>query len=360
MISVLRFRLTPRIEELVVKRWRSVEEFERYVNDASNVKYMFEQRYVRRLAGADVEMPPSMVMVCGPVKLVIGDPYAWDSLSVPVIKAVVNVNKDDRNEAFGHTPIESEVQLLPVDRVGRAIPNPGDEPVSERRQAESPDEGSAAILPESQGAEFRRGGPRQNPKKPERPRRHPVDFYPLYKAKYPGDKVPVFCEREEEWRSVTPGAKYCPECGWHFPPLPTCPVCGADLVPGRGVYCSKCRAQLPANLAVPRQIAFSLKSKEFTAASKFNVELVEAIADRLRRGRDERRMILGPVLMVHLELRNERDASTLDDMNKSGETLERLGIGTIITDPYELKILRRQMELDAITSSDGGFSESVI
>jgi hypothetical protein len=114
------------------------------------------------------------------------------------------------------------------------------------------------------------------------------------------------------------------------------------------------------NLAVPRQIAFSLKSKEFVAASKCNVEVVEAIADRLRRGRDERRMILEPVLMVHLELRNERDASTLDDMNKCGETLEQLGIGTIITDPYELKILRRQMELDTITSSDGGFSESVV
>jgi hypothetical protein len=168
----------------------------------------------------------------------------------------------------------------------------------------------------------------------------------------PKGKVAILCEREKQWCWVEPGAKYCPECGGAFPPLPTCPVCKADLVPGRGIYCSRCRHELPPTLAVPREIVLSIKIKEFTETTQSNVKLVEAIASRLRRGRDERRMVLGPVLLIHLELRNERDASTLDDMTKAGETLRELGIGTIISDSYELRILRRLMQLDVITSDD--------
>jgi hypothetical protein len=331
MVDVLRFRLTPRTEELVVKRWGSVEEFERYVNGGS--KHMFEERYVRHLAGADVELAPSMVMVCGQIKLVIGDPYSWDPEPVPVVKAVVNVSRDDRNKALGHTAIESQVRFLRVCRT------------SQRRPLELPVERPVASQQE-------RRPRRRHRLKPEG-LQQAVDFYPMYEAKSPNDKVAVLCEREREWHWVEPGAKYCPECGGAFPPLPTCPVCKADLVPGRGVYCSRCRHQLPAPLAVPREIAFSIKIKEFTEATQSNVKLVEAIANGLRRGRDERRMILGPVLLIHLELRNERDASTQHDMAKASETLQELDIGTIISDPYELRILRRLMRLDVITSSDG-------
>jgi hypothetical protein len=326
--GVLRFRLTRGCEEKILRRWGSIEEFQRCVNEASNVKYTFEQKRVEFLAGQPLEDTDS-VIVSGPVKLIVGYPYDWDSLSLQVIKNVADATEEDRKEASGYRPLDADLQFLPFGEK-RKVPTLVLTQLEPKREAPS--------APTKQPPTGRR--------KAKKRKKGRVDFYPLYKEKRPQDTVKIYCETEETWHWMRVDSKRCTECGKPLGSLPACPNCGSDLIPQRGAYCSRCGAKLAPALAVPREIVFSLQTEPFLRLSASQVEIVEAVADRLRRGRDERRTIMGPVLIVHLELRNERDCSTLEDVQKAKQALEQLGVGTILDDEYELNQVRKGMGLN--------------
>ncbi len=63
-------------------------------------------------------------------------------------------------------------------------------------------------------------------------------------------------------------------------------------------------------------------------------------------GRDERRVrVAENISVVHLQVRNERTASSLEAISRLAAVFEESGVGRVITDPYELRLVRQRLSL---------------
>jgi hypothetical protein len=319
----------------VVKGWGSVEAFERYVN-SQPTRQLFSSRYVKYVAGRKVDLGESEVLVAGALKLVIDEPVRGDSLRLPTVAAVANASKDDRLEAFGESSIEEPVSFLGSDVDLQA---PWDR-LAERAAREMP-----ATEQHSQRPGVQKAAVRPSRKRVLLP--GGVEYYPLYDGpQYAPNKVRLRCTRFNEWFVGPADAKYCALCGEEFKP-PLCPSCGGRLIPRRGVFCERCGVKLPSSLAVPVEVAVELQERLFLRLPQFQRDLVNAAYSRVAEGRDERRVRVGEnVSVIHLQVRDEWAASTVEVLNRLHESLQEAGVGRVTTDPYELQLVRKRLALN--------------
>ena len=336
----LRFRLRPRVEELVVKGWGSVGDFERFVNSQSD-RHFLSTRHVKYVADRKADLGPSEVLLAGSLKLVVDEPLRGDPLRLPSIVAVVNSSKDERLEAFGSKPIEESVAFLPshVD-----MEAPWDK-LARQVRAEKETQQTSPPMPSGRK-------PNVQVEKTESRRRKRillpggVEYYPLNSgSEYEPNKVRVRCSKFNEWLITLPDARYCALCGDEFS-APKCPGCGGRLIPGRGEFCRHCGVKLPADSAVPFDLALELREDLFLRLPQFERELINGAYAVAAAGRDERRVVVGEhVSVIHLQVRDEWVASTLKALTRLKEACEQAGVGRVITDPYELQLIRQRMGL---------------
>jgi hypothetical protein len=253
---------------------------------------------------------------------------------------VVNASESDRQEAFGYRPLEESIQLIPP----VAVP---ELKRSEVTAATVPTSAAPSIKPASQPTQSRQPRGRIRIRLP-----GGVDYYPLYDQRIPHTMVPRYCPREKLWGWRAADAKYCMVCGAALPPSPRCPRCGSDLIPGRGVYCSRCRLKLPPDIAAPREFAYTLDCAAFLKLPEFQADLIEAAHSRVKVGRDERVVhIEKKHLLVHLAIRDEWRVSTVDRIHEFKRLLEDAGAGRMVEDEYELRLARQRVGLPAEEAS---------
>jgi hypothetical protein len=104
--------------------------------------------------------------------------------------------------------------------------------------------------------------------------------------------------------------------------------------------------KLPADSAVPFDVALELRQDLFLRLPQFERELINGAYAVAVAGRDERRVVVGEhVSVIHLQVRDEWAASTLKAFTRLKEACEQAGVGRVITDPYELQLIRQRMGL---------------
>ncbi len=331
----LRFRLRKPVEELVVKGWGSIEAFERFVNEQPS-RQLGEVDHVRYLAGRRVGLGRSEVLVAGPLKLIIAEPLHQDPLQLPTIVAVANASKEDRWEAFAGRPVDEPVSFLSNHADMRAPWN--EEPVR--------------ALAQHQQVRVEKA-PKMQPAKSARPLggrklirlAGGVDYYPLYPDLVNQPSLVRFhCSR---WNRSFIGpveSKRCC-CGEELKPL-SCPSCGVSLTPGRGLFCARCGSKLPPNIAAPIDLAVEFHERDFLRLPQFRRDMVNVAYGLVAAGRDERRVRVGEnISVVHLQVRNERTASSLGAISRLAAVFEESGVGRVIIDPYELRLVRQRLSL---------------
>jgi hypothetical protein len=207
-----------------------------------------------------------------------------------------------------------------------------------------------------------------------------VEFYPWYPTddRYGEDEhqdqVHILCPHERRWHWMPAAAKYCKECGKTLPATPKCPQCGNDLIPNRGIRCNRCGAKLPLKLAAPPETAFCIFTKAYGKLTDTQRQRIFGdfwkyfgkISPRLRHGRDLRVYInIGkyrpPLLRMldrrdmavfYMNVRDERTASTLEQLNELQEAFEEAAkqageaVAMIIDDEAGLSLIREVVRTD--------------
>jgi hypothetical protein len=163
-----------------------------------------------------------------------------------------------------------------------------------------------------------------------------------------------------------PAAKHCKECGNPLPVTPNCPECDSDLIPNRGIHRSRCGARLPEELAVPREVAFCIQLNVAANLTEERKESIKRAMLRLRHGRNLRQSI-GTIhgrktrlLLVHMNVRDERIASTLTQVNEFQQALQDAEdetdhkVGRIIDNPRDLAFAREAVGFRETQTETGG------
>lgn len=338
---VLRFRLRKPVEELVVRGWGSVQAFERFVNQQPG-RQLGEVEHVRYLAGRRVDLGRSEVLVAGPLKLVVAEPLRQDPLRLPSIVALANASKEDRWEAFGGRPVDGPICFLgsrtdveaPWDlEAARAL-------AQHKAVVEKTPKAEKAVSAQSAKSARPFGGRKMVRL------RGGVDYYPLYSdlVDQPG-LVRFRCSKRDVWFTDRVDSMSCRLCGEAFAP-PSCPYCDVRLIPGRGLFCVRCGLKLAPGLAVPVDLAVELHERLFLRLPQFRRDMLNVAYGLVASGRDERRVrVGGNVSVVHLQVRNEWTASSLETINRLAAVLEEAAVGRVIADPYELTLVRQRLSL---------------
>jgi len=333
----LRFRLRKHVEELAVKGWGSVEAFEEFVNKQPG-RQLGESEHVRYLAGRRVSLGRSEVLVAGPLKLIVAEPLSQDPLQLPTILALANASKEDRWEAFGGRPVDGPVGFLGS---RTDVEAPWDLEVARVLAHKAP-----VRAPKVERAVSQQSKPAQSTGRKRVRLRGGVDYYPLYPDLT--DKLSLVrfhCSKYDEWFTGRVDVKFCELCGEEFQP-PKCPGCMSSLIPGRGLFCDRCGLKLPPSLAVPVDLAVELSERAFLHLPQFRRDMLNVAYGLAASGRDERRVrVGGDVSVVHLQVRNEWTASSLETINRLAAVLEEAAVGRVIADPYELSLVRQRLSL---------------
>jgi hypothetical protein len=127
-----------------------------------------------------------------------------------------------------------------------------------------------------------------------------------------------------------------------FTITPKCPRCSADLAPGRGLYCQKCRHKLPPELAVHPEIVVAIKRKEYDHLATHLKQAANVAWNQLLKGRRVNKTVnsMGQNMFI-ITVQDETRTSTLTDEQKLDSILTDTGIGRVTTDPYELREAHR-------------------
>jgi len=308
---VMRLRLC-RVVEQMAAEFFSVEPSEAAGRLESclngQVSWLYQQPFQRRVAGRTVTLGVSDCLLSGDWKLILATPRNpassdWDADVV----SVVQPSRNDRTEALAGVEVNERIQILSSNH---------------------------------QPAASRTGQPVRAAVKPVKPRVGSV----CERCGYVSRPVARFCE--SCGAPVVPLTAKEPSLTAGKPPL-ACPTCGASLLPNRGLYCAKCGVQLPAELAVRREVVVAVKGPVWDKLTAWDRQTVEAAWKLLRKGRR-----MEKVWMEHGEkkqgiflftVEDEQDASSVAVEQQLDEVLQNLGLGRVVTDPYELKQARRMI-----------------
>jgi len=425
----------------------TVEAFQTYLNE--HPSWMFQQKYQQKLNGKTITNDPSIILLCGNLKLILSVPIIdhneeglfyynriitiqnptrydrEDALSGREIKDPIEVQGNTPNSLNYPrditTPTETETQAT-LQRKGEQLENPTEpkritthtpRPIPPPAPP-SPEEDTRTALPENaqqlntkehrtptpteqlldriqRGATVyfcrqtsdivatnKTDAPCETCKQPttldthpqvKRVRRRGRADTPYYcettGCLIVGDETMRYCEMCGEPNSshrLTPITTQTPqpqakeeattaaptkenEDKQHFTINPTCPRCGTNLVPGRGLYCSQCNHKLPPELGVHPEVLVAIKRKDYDKLATHLKQATNVAWTRLLKGRKVTRTLnsMGQNLFI-ITVQDETRTSTLTDEQKFDSTLIDTGIGRLTTDPYELKEAQRMTD----------------
>jgi hypothetical protein len=289
----LKLRLNRRAEETVVQVFGDVESFQKYLNE--NTCWMFQQQERRYVAGKWVTHPPSPIMLCEKIKLVLSPPriaYDYSSKDLYYYNRIITVrtpNRDDRADALAGREIKESIEVEP-DMPDRPL-GPLTPTITMVKRAEERVQETTVTVKNEAAAD-------EKPAKP----------------------VPVQNEDRQK-----------------FLITPLCPRCSGKLIPKRGTFCQSCGARLPDKFAVNREIVAAIRPSEYKKLADHLKQQLNVAWNQLLKGRRaEQVSSMGQVLLI-ITVQDETQTSTQAQENRFDELLVETGIGRLTTDPYELR-----------------------
>ena len=399
-------RLTKRSEHLVMEAFGNIETFQAYLNEHS--AWMFQQKYQQKLNGKTINNSPSIILLCGNLKLI---------LSIPIIDhnpeglyyynriiTIQNPTRYDREDALTGREIKDPIEVQNNTADNLNYPRDITTPTQPLTPAPAPTLDPQTILHEKtqpltitpaqkllnsiqQGATayfcprtsdviatHKPGAPCETCKQPTTPNTHPPISKILKRGKantlyycettsclIVGDETPRYCElcgkpnkthklthlTTQTLQPPTEATTTTPKETENKQPLvtPKCPLCSTNLAPSRGLYCPHCNHKLPPELAVHPEVVVAIKRDAYNQLATHLKQSTNIAWNRLLKGRKVDKTINSMGQNLFIiTVQDENCTSTLTDEQKLDSILTDIGIGRLTADPYELKEARRMMD----------------
>jgi hypothetical protein len=303
---VLYLRLNERSQLTVEEAYGGIEEFTEYLNEHQS--WMFRQSERRFVNGKWITYPPSVILLCDKIKLVLSVPKfdlnGKETYYYYRILTVRTPNREDRTDAMTGSEVSEPIQV----------------------QENMPDSRLTVIRPVEQPAMASTTATATTATAPSTPAKTVTE-----KPKPTVPAVPPQPSRDDDRQ--------------RFLISPTCPKCSSVLTPCRGLFCQRCGVRLPAETAVHPEILVVIRRKDYDKMATHLKQATNVAWNQLLKGRKVTRTLnsMGQNLFI-ITVQDETRTSTLIDEQKLDSTLIDAGIGRLTTDAYELREAHRMTD----------------